>query len=258
MSKLLDMFSSARHGNTGGGMGFLGKSKNEMKPRAAAVVVEFSTIEVGEIEAAVKAGADGVILPWHSKNAAWQETLKGAVEAAKSSQEKVVCGVHFSDGWEFVTHESLEQLKELGMHFIVFPLEAPARLLAFHNKDIDLVVTVPMRSGEMYPIYIRNLTSFDNISAVQLDFAMTSASDMSIEDVIQYRAVREAVRFPALINVTGEMNETEAYTLTTLGIQAVVLAAGNVKETTRQIKAIRGLLEKVHHDEKDSTPSLRQ
>ena len=146
----------------------------------------------------------------------------------------------------------------MGVHYVLLPLEAPARLLSFQIKDLELAISVPMHSGDMYPIFIRNLTAFDNISAVRLDFSLSEdVSAMSIEDVLHYRAVREAVRFPALLNVEGDLNEAGAYTLLALGVQAMILtASGNDATTKKQIKALRELLEKVHQEEKDSMTGL--
>ncbi len=166
--------------------------------------------------------------------------------------------MHITSGWGKLERESFEHLKELGVNYVVLPLEAPARLLALQIKDLELVVTVPMQSGDMYPIFIRNLTTFDNISAVQLDFSLSeNISTMSIEDVLHYRAVREAVRFPALLNVQSNLSEADAYTLMTLGIQAVILTASGTDATTKkQIKALRELLEKVHYEEKEALTGL--
>ncbi|HEY6406960.1 MAG TPA: hypothetical protein VIY29_05795, partial [Ktedonobacteraceae bacterium] len=150
--------------------------------------------------------------------------------------------------------EKLEHLQDQGIAFIVLPLEAPASLLALRIKDLDLVVTVPMREGDFYPIFIRNLTSFNNITAVQLDFDLSKdIGKLTIEDVLQYRAVREAVRYPALLNVPAGISEADAYTLTTLGVQAVVLAATEINNKTKQhIKDLHELLEKVHQEEQDT------
>jgi hypothetical protein len=115
-----------------------------------------------------------------------------------------------------------------------------------------------MREGDLYPIFVRNLTAFDAITAVQLDFGLANdIGKLTIEDLLQYRAVREAVRFPALINVRGNMSEADAYTLTTLGVQAVVLPASDSDDKTKkQVQAMRELLEKVHHEDKDKTPPV--
>ncbi len=230
MSKLLDMFTQVRRTQGGSGMGFVGKSKAATKPHAAALVVEMSEIDRESVEAAIKAGADGLLFTWDGKD-------KG--------------------------RESMERFKDVGVEYVVLPLQAPARLLALKVKDLDLVVTVPMREGEMYPLFIRNLTAFDNITAVRLDFWLTDEiGTMTIEDALHYRAVREAVRFPALLNVRGNMNAADAYTLVTLGAQAVVLSAGDMgAKTQKQIKALRELLEKVHAEEKEkekekNTPTL--
>jgi hypothetical protein len=111
----------------------------------------------------------------------------------------------------------------------------------------------------MYPLFIRNLTAFDTIAAVQLDFGLSNrVSDLSIEEIIQYRAVRESVRFPALLDIPDDVTEADAFTLTTLGIQALILtAAPATDENTRNIKAVRELLEKVYQEEKDKKNPLK-
>ena len=263
MSKLLDMFTQVRRAQGGSGMGFVGKSKAATKPRAAALVVEMSEIDRESVEAAIKAGADGLLFTWDGKDKGENEieTLKQALDAATTSDEKIVCGLQVTGGWDKLERESMERFKDAGVEYVVLPLQAPARLLALEVKDLDLIVTVPMREGEMYPLFIRNLTAFENITAVRLDFWLTDEiGTMTIEDALHYRAVREAVRFPALLNVRGNMNAADAYTLVTLGAQAVVLSAGDMgAKTQKQIKALRELLEKVRAEEKEkekNTPTL--
>jgi len=242
MSKLLDMFAQARRAQGGSGMGFLGKNRQETKPRAAAIVIELATADASNAEAALKAGADGLLFTWDGKDTSWPETLKSVTEAAQASNEKAVSGLRITGGWDTLTRERLEQI------------DAPASLLAQHIKDLDLVVTVPMREGELYPIFIRNLTAFDNITAVQLDFGFSkNISKLSIEDILQYRAVREAVRYPALLSVTNDLSESDAYTLITIGVQAILLSAKEIDSNTKQrINDLRELLEKIHQEDKDS------
>jgi 2-methylisocitrate lyase-like PEP mutase family enzyme len=80
---------------------------------------------------------------------------------------------------------------------------------------------------------------------------------MSIEDILRYRAVREAVRFPSLLNVQGSLSEADAYALMTLDVQAVILTASDSDAATKkQIKALRELLEKVHQEDKESMSGL--
>lgn len=257
MSKLLDMFTQARRSQSSGGLGFVGKNKATTKPRAAALVVELTEIDDGNAEAAIKAGADGLLFTWNGKETAGLETLKQAIESAQASSENAVSGLHITGGWEKLEREDLEHLKELGVNYIMLPLHSPARLLAQHVKDLELVVSVPMREGDMYPLFIRNLTAFDDIAAVRLDFWLAGeVSTMSIEDVLHYRAVREAVRFPAFLNVRDNISEADAYTLITLGVQAVILTASGTQATMKtQIQALHELLEKVHADEKDASSS---
>src|SRR5215467_2825753 len=248
MAKLHDMFTQARRTQSGGGIGFVGKNKPITKPRAAALIVELLDIDAAEAESAIKSGADGLLFTWDGNDESALESLKEAIDAAQTSGEKIVSGLSITGGWENLERENFEHLKELGVNYVLLPLEAPARLLALQIKDLELAIAIPMRSGDMYPIFIRNLTAFDNISAVRLDFSLSDdISAMSIEDVLHYRAVREAVRFPAILNVQSDLDEAGAYTLLTLGVQAMVLTATNNTETTQtNIKALRELLEKVH------------
>jgi hypothetical protein len=258
MAKLHDMFTQARRAQSSGGIGFVGKNKPITKPRAAALVVELPGIDAGKAESAIKSGADGLLFNWNGSGTSALDSLKDAIDAAQTSGEKVVTGLNITGGWGNLERENFEHLKELGVNYVLLPLEAPARLLSLQIKDIELVVAVPMRSGDMYPIFIRNLTAFDNISAVRLDFSLSEdISNMSIEDVLHYRAVREAVRFPALLNVQSDLDEAGAYTLLALGVQAMILTeSGNDEAIQTHIKALRELLEKVHQEEKDSMVGL--
>ena len=259
MSKLLDMFTQVRRAQGGSGIGFVGKSKAATKPRAAALLVELGEIDGESAEGAIKAGADGLLFTWDGKSEI--EKLKQVIDSAQTVDEKIVCGLQITGGWDKLDRENFERFRDAGAEYLVLPLQAPARLLALKVKDLDLVVTVPMREGELYPIYMRNLTAFDNITAVRLDFWLTDEiGTMTIEDALHYRAVREAVRFPALLNVRGNLNEADAFTLFTLGVQAVMLSTSDVgTKTQKQIKALRELLEKVHAEEKEKekdTPML--
>lgn len=259
MAKLQDMFTQARRAQNGGGMGFLGKNKAETKARAAALVVEVNQISAGSAEAALKAGADGIIFAWDGTDTAQLETLKHEIEAAKTAKENTVTGLHIQGGLDALTQESLKGLVEQGVQYIILPFNAPARLLSFETKELEKVIVIPMRTDEIYPLYIRNVTALDGISGVLLDFNLSEKlGALTIEEVLDYRAVREAVRFPAFINVTGNLSEADAHTLNALGVQAVILPVKDTAEGTRQqIKTLGELLEKAHQSEDDKeAPSV--
>jgi 2-methylisocitrate lyase-like PEP mutase family enzyme len=255
MGKLQDLFTQVRRAQSSGGIGFVGKSKSLTKPRVAALLAALNDFDAGTAESAVKAGADGLLFAWDGKDASSLDTLQKAIEAARSGNENVICGLQITSGWDKLERENVEHLKEQGVNFVVLPLQAPARLLALKIKDLELVVSVPMREGDMYPIFIRNLTAFDTIAAVLLDFGLAGKiSTMSIEDVLHYRAVREAVRYPALLNVRENISEDDAFALTTLGVQAVILTnSATGDKMSQQIQSLREVLEKVHQDEKETT-----
>jgi hypothetical protein len=240
-------------------MGFTGKNKLGSKARSAALAVEFTQVTGGSAEAALKAGADGLIFAWDGKDTSSFETLKLEIDAAKASNANSVVGLNITGNLNTLNQESLKQIKEQGVQYIILPFNAPARLLALETKELEKVVIVPKRKGEIYPLYIHNLTAFDGITAVLLDFGLgEKIGSMTIEEVLDYRAIREAVRFPAFLHVKSDLTEADAYTISTLGVQAVILTAQDTEETTRQqIKDLRALLEKVHEEEKDKdSPSV--
>ncbi len=253
MGKLSSLFKQIHKASSGKGIGFASKNMPAAKPRAAALLVELSGTDAGNAEAAVKAGADGLIFTW--KSDANTDALGKAIEAAHAAEDNVLVGLHINGGWDKLERKDFEQFKELGLSFVILPLNAPARLLALEVKDLESVVSVPMREDELYPIFIRNLSAFENVSAVHLDFGLnTEFGDLSIEDVLHYRAVREAVHVPALITIKGTPGEDDAYALLTLGIQAIVLAEGKDAATTgQQIHSLHDLLEQVNQE--DNGPS---
>jgi hypothetical protein len=261
MAKLQDLFTQARREQGGSGMGFLGRNKPTSKAHAAALVVAFSQVTAGNAEAALKAGADGLLFRWGGKGSASLETIKEEIDAAKTVNDQVVTGLEIVAGWDKLDRDSLTEIKDQGIHYIIVPFNAPARLLALETKDIEKIVVVPMRRDDFYPLYIRNLSAFDGIAGVVLDFGLNSTlGALTIEEALNYRAVREAIRFPAFIHVTSNLKEHEAYALLTVGIQAVVLTASETEETTQtEIKALREVLEKVHQEDKDkdkNSPSV--
>src|SRR5437660_1306888 len=135
MAKLQDMITQARRAQSGGGMGFLGKNKSEIKPRTTALVVELTQVTSGVAEAAIKAGADGLLFNWDGKDSNFLTTLKQEIDSAKASNENLVTGLRVLGGWESMDHDSLTQLHEQGIQYVVLPLDAPARLLALETKD---------------------------------------------------------------------------------------------------------------------------
>lgn len=254
MGKLSDLFAQVRRTRSGKGMGFVGgKNATTIKPRAAALLVELNGMNAGNAETAIKAGADGLIFVWNGLNSN-TDALQKAVAAVQATGENILTGLHLTGGWNKLTRKNFEGFKELGLNFVILPLGSPARLLALRVKDLESVVSVPMREGELYPAFIRNLAAFEGLSAINLDFGLSNElSDFSIEDALHYRAVREAVHVPALVNIKGVSTEDETYALLTLGIQAIVLAESkDVTTTSQQIQTLHNLLEQVYHDDKDS------
>ncbi len=259
MSKLLDMFSQARRAQSSSGMGFTGRARTETKSRAAALVVHLPKVDAGAAESAIKAGADGLLFTWNGEQSANLDALKGVGESVRSDDKVTVTfGLAVTGGWEQLDATSLEKFKDQGINYVILPLDAPVRLLSKGVKDLEMVVTVPMREGDLYPTFIRNLTALNHITAVRMDFTDDIPLDeISIEQMLHYRAVREAVRFPALLDVPGDLSEQAAQALPALGIQALIIDGRNQANAERQIKAMREHLEQIFQDESDKS-SLMQ
>ncbi len=254
MSKLSEMLSQARRGQSGS-IGFLGgKGKPAVKPRAAALVIEFPGLNAGEAEAAIKAGANGLLFNWSGGQPDNIETLKAICEATHSSDEKAVVGLHLTGNWEGIERATLEGLNELGADFIVLPFEAPARLLSARIKGLDLVVTVPLESNQpFYSLFVRNLSAFGSVSALHLESEALKLETLSVREAMSYRAVRDAVRLPALFSLRELSSEAAAYGLLALDAQAVIVSAGSTPTaTTQRIQTARELLEQLHAELKDT------
>src|SRR5579859_5964771 len=130
MTKLQELFTQARRGQSGGGMGFLGKNKTEVKARSAALVVDFPHVTTGSVEAALKAGADGILFNWDGKDEAALETFKQEIESGKASNEQLVSGLRLTGNLAQIDRETFTTIKEQGFQYILLPFNAPARLLA--------------------------------------------------------------------------------------------------------------------------------
>ncbi|MBE3560229.1 MAG: hypothetical protein IMW89_13550 [Ktedonobacteraceae bacterium] len=256
MAKLQELFTQARRTQSRGGIGFLGRSGNESRAHAAALVVAFPQITTGAAESALKAGADGLLFHWDGTNSETPAAVKNEIESARSVNDAVITGVRVTGGWESFGKEHFASLKDAGVHYIILPFNAPVRLLAMNEKEIEKVVTIPMHENDLSQIFLRSLTALEGASAVVLDFGLThNLGSLTIEEALRYRTVREATRLPAFIEVSGDLSLDEAYTLRALGVQALLLNASSDEEATRQqVKALRELLEKLYQEEKESEP----
>nr|BBH94883.1 hypothetical protein KTA_30820 [Thermogemmatispora argillosa] len=259
MSKFSDMLSQARRGQSGGTIGFFGgKSRPAVKPRAAALLIEFPAVDTGQAEAAIKAGANGLLFHWSGSTleGASLATLKQLSETIQSQDENAALGLRLLGDGAGIERKTLEDLKEHGVHFLIVPLQAPARLLNVHLKDFDIAVTLPWRSNDpLYPLVIRNLGAFEGVSALHLDGRELLLERLSIEEALGYRAMREALRLPALLSLTALQSEAAAYGLLALGVQAIIVpAAESAAATMQRIQEQREWLEKVHRPEEKELP----
>jgi hypothetical protein len=263
MSKFSEMLNQARRGQSGSAIGFLGsQSKSEIKPRAAALVVEFPAVQVSGVEAALRAGVNGLLFTWTGPQSAASEALQEVGELVKRSDEHAAIGLHLTGGWQEMQRATLEQFKEQGVHYLVLPPQAPARLVSMHIKDLDVVLTLPLRPADyLYPLLLRNVSAFESVVALHLEQRELLPESLSIEEAMAYRSLHEATRLPVLLSLPELSGEAAGYGLLALGAQAVILpAAATIPATIGRIEMARETLEKIHQEERErfssSPPTL--
>lgn len=250
MGKLIDALQRVGK-SSGGGIGFLGKNQVQAKAKAAGILVALSQQDAGAVEAVAKAGADAVMFAVQ----AGKSTGKGfSVEAYQKAAESLRAanrpwGLDLAAVADALPADALKGIREGGADFVSFPLDAPARLLQERPEGLDRIVTLRQPSGEDDERYLRLVRSV-NLLSVQVVHFLSNLSaqrlhDLRIEELLNYRLVREQLRFPVLANVVGTLGNEEARLLPKLGISAVILQAVEGESTSALVQRVTELREEL-------------
>ncbi|HLV98608.1 MAG TPA: hypothetical protein VKT82_08025 [Ktedonobacterales bacterium] len=253
MGKLIDTLQRVGK-SSGGGMGFSGKNQAQTKAKAAGILVALSQADAGAVEAVAKAGADGVIFVLQNGKSASKglslETYRKAAEPLRAANRP--WGLDLVEIADTLPADSLKGLREDGADFASFPLDAPARLLQERPEGLDRIITLRQQDGNDDEHYLRLVRSL-NLLSVQVVHLLANLTagrlhDMRIEELLQFRVVREQLRFPVLANVSGNLGNEEARILVKLGISAVMLQAAEGESASAlasRVSALREELERV-------------
>ena len=213
-----------------------------------------SQADAGAVEAVTKAGADGVIFALQSGKSADKglslEAYRKAAEPLRAANKP--WGLDLTAIVDTLPADSLKGMRDDGADFVSFPLDAPARLLQERPEGLDRIITLRQQDGDDEERYLRLVRSL-NLLSVQVVHLLANLTagrlhDLRIEELLNFRVVREQLRFPVLSNVSGNLGNEEARLLVKLGISAVILQAADGESTSalaQRVSALREELERV-------------
>lgn len=252
MGKLIETLE--RIGKASGGMGFTGRSQAQAKAKAAGLLVALGQADAGAVEALVKAGADGVIFTVQNSRSA----SKGlAVETYRKASEPLHAanrpwGLDLAEVAAALPADALKGIREGGADFVSFPLDAPARLLRERPEGLDRIVTMREPTGDDDEHYLRLVRSVNLLSVQVVHFLSHLTAerlhDLRIEDLLNYRMARELLRFPVVVNLSGNLGNEEGRILVKLGVSAVILQQAEGESAAalaQRVAALRDELERV-------------
>jgi hypothetical protein len=248
-------------------MGFLGKNQSQTRAKAVGILVALSQADAAAVEAVSKAGADGMIFALQGGKSADKglslEAHRKAAESLRAANKP--WGLDLTALVDTLPADALKGMREDGADFVSFPLDAPARLLQERPDGLDRIITLRQQDGGDDERYLRLVRSL-NLLSVQVVHLLANLTagrlhDLRIEELLNFRVVREQLRFPVLSNVSGTLGNEEARLLVKLGLSAVILQAGDGESATAlasRVSALREELERVPAAgaEDDDMPSV--
>jgi len=250
MGKLLEKLQQISQGSSGA-VGFLGLARQQGQaraPRPAAVFVSVDAKNVAAGEAALKQGADGVILTgW--KSGANVGAIKAAAEAGG------IFGVEY--GSESYEEGGLKQAKEAGASFALVQGKSSAHVLVEEVEGFDLVVAVDVPKDDLGLVLLRAENMVPAQAALlRADLSPSGIAKMTVADFARLRLASEALRFPVLLTLAGAPDDAFVRTLARLGVSGLVLPADgvSVEKLGSQVQALREQLEKTPIRAEDRSP----
>jgi hypothetical protein len=253
MGKLIETLQRVGK-SSGGSIGFLGKNQAQSKAKAAGILVALGQADAGTVEAVAKAGADGVIFVASADKSASKglatDAYQKAAEPLRAANRP--WGIDLAAVAASLPADALKGMRESGADFVSFPLDAPARLLQERPDGLDRIVTFRGPANDDDERYLRLVRSINLLSVQAVQFISHLSAerlrDLRIEELLNYRAVRELLRFPVITSLRGDLGNEEARLLVKLGVSAVILQATEGEGTAalaRRVAALREELERV-------------
>jgi hypothetical protein len=208
------------------GIGFLGR-RVQAKPKPAVLIAALASVDSALAEAAMKGGAEAVLLPEPERRgslAEWISAQGAAWEALRGGQAAV--GLALSGDQTTLETDELEQAAQAGLDFVVLEMAAPVRLLSAAEDKLDKVVALSVPRDEVSSTFLRAANLLP-VGAVLFEPVLEAGAvrALTLEEHVRYRLARESLRFAALATITGGLDAVGVKVLIGLGLQGLILRA---------------------------------
>lgn len=247
MGKLVEKLREVGQG-TSAGFGFMSSARPAARaPRPAALLVALGRGDGALAGAAIKNGADGIVL------SEWKPGTDAAKITAAVGNSGAVWGVEYSGEGEDAGGV-LPAARDAGAAFVIVGPSAPAGVLLEEVEKLDLVVTVDPPATELERVLLRAENLLPAQAAlVRAHFTSADLAKLTVGDFVRLKLIFETLRFPALVTLKEMPTPSHVRLLVRMGVDALVLpgSGASVEALGEQVKALREELEKTpaRHDE---------
>lgn len=250
MGKLVDKLQQVRQ-STGSGIGFFGRAQTvTSKPRPSAVVVSLGAKDIAGAEAAVKAGADALLVT------GWTPKSDLSAFTTATGAGNALLGVWLAEG-ESGAYGTLKQAQQAGASFAVVGANASAHMLFEEVERFDRVVTLDVPHDDMALLLLRvqNLAPAQ-VALLRVGLNANAIAKMTIAEYTRLKLVVESLRFPVLATLDGAPEMHSVPVLARLGFAGLVLPGAGVGPAAlgTQVSTLREELERtpIPHEESES------
>jgi hypothetical protein len=252
MGKLIDKLQQVRQ-SSGSGIGFFGRSQTSTsKPRPSAVLVSLGAKDAAAAQAAVKAGADALLVTgWSPKS-----DLSAFTAAVGAGNTLLGVGLANGDGSAYGT---LKQVQQAGASFAVVGTDASAHILFEELDHFDRVVTLDVPRDDMALLLLRmqNLVPAQ-VALLRVGLSANAIAKMTVAEYARLKMVVDSLRFPVLATLDGVPEMRSVPLLARLGFAGLVLPGAGVGPDAlgTQVTSLREELERTPITHEDSESAL--
>jgi hypothetical protein len=240
MGTLIDKLQQVRQ-SSGSSIGFFGRSQASVsKARPSAVVVSVGVKDSAIAEAAMKAGADALVVT------GWTPKSDLSAFSAATKAGNALLGVWLAES-ESGAYGTLKQIQQAGASFAVVGANASAHMLFEELDHFDRVVTLDAPGDDMALLLLRvqNLAPAQ-VALLRVGLSASAITKMTVAEYTRLKLVVESLRFPVLATLDGAPEMRSVPVLARLGFAGLVLPGAGVgpEALGAQVTALREELER--------------
>jgi hypothetical protein len=240
MGKLVEKLQQVAQG-TSAGFGFLSAARAQgQAARPAAIFVTITAKDTAVAEAAVKNGADGLIVTGWTPGA-------DLGKLAGVAGSNAVLGIEYGGEGEY-TPGTMRAMRDAGAAFALLGPTAPVQALLDEQEQFDLVVALDVPHDEMGLLLLRMENTLPvQVVVVRAGLSAKDLSNLTVADFVRLKLVFESLRFPALVTLRGASEPGTMRTLVRMGADGIVLsgAGASADALGAEVKALREELETI-------------